>query len=187
MHEKGGKQHEMPTHHLLEHYLDAYVTAAGIGADKASPLFRTLGGRGRKQPGSARMARQDARRRSTMARCNRLSASFGSSCEFATFPFPTPMFYQDIGSAEGYAGEFIVPPPPDATPAFEHDCLGMARTASRAQGAVENRRELRRRAIDRRGRELFIPSATASGHAIARVSYILISAPLKTHASVWLP
>ena len=62
LHEKGGKQHEMPAHHLLEHYIDAYVTAAGIGADKDSPLFRTLGGRGRKQLGSLRMARQDARR-----------------------------------------------------------------------------------------------------------------------------
>ena len=62
LHEKGGEQHEMPAHHLLEHYLDAYITAAGIGADKTSPLFRTLGGRGRKQVGSLRMARQDARR-----------------------------------------------------------------------------------------------------------------------------
>ena len=62
LHEKGGKQHEMPAHHLLEHYLDAYITAAGIGADKGSPLFRTLGGRGRKQLTAARMARQDARR-----------------------------------------------------------------------------------------------------------------------------
>src|ERR1700727_2869445 len=62
LHEKGGKQHEMPAHHLLEHYLDAYVTAAGIGGDKASPLFRTLGGRGRKELTSLRMARQDARR-----------------------------------------------------------------------------------------------------------------------------
>ena len=49
LHEKGGKQHEMPCHHLLETYIDAYVTAAGIGADKTWPLFRTLGGRGRKQ------------------------------------------------------------------------------------------------------------------------------------------
>ena len=62
LHEKGGKQHEMPAHHFLEQYVDAYVTAAGIGADKASPLFRTLGGRGRKQLSEARMARQDARR-----------------------------------------------------------------------------------------------------------------------------
>ena len=27
LHEKGGKRREMPSHHLLEHYLDAYVTA----------------------------------------------------------------------------------------------------------------------------------------------------------------
>jgi integrase/recombinase XerD len=62
LHEKGGKQHEMPAHHLLESYIDAYVTAARIGADKASPMFRTLGGRGRKQLTDSRMARQDARR-----------------------------------------------------------------------------------------------------------------------------
>jgi site-specific recombinase XerD len=62
LHEKGGKQHEMPAHQLLEHYIDAYVTAAGIGTEKTSPLFRMLGGRGRKTLSEARMARQDARR-----------------------------------------------------------------------------------------------------------------------------
>jgi integrase/recombinase XerD len=62
LHEKGGKQHEMPAHHLLEGYLDAYVTAAGLAVEKASPLFRTLGGRGRKQLTGDRMTRQDARR-----------------------------------------------------------------------------------------------------------------------------
>jgi site-specific recombinase XerD len=60
--EKGGKQHEMPAHHLLETYLDEYVKAAGIGVEKATPLFRTLGGRGRKQLTTDRMTRQDARR-----------------------------------------------------------------------------------------------------------------------------
>ena len=66
LHEKGGKQHEMPAHHLLEQFLDAYLTALrqaeGGEFDKSSPLFRTLGGRGRKQLTAARMARQDARR-----------------------------------------------------------------------------------------------------------------------------
>lgn len=62
LHEKGGKQHEMPAHHLLESYIDEYVKAAGIGAEKTSPLFRTLGGRGRKQLTGERMTRQDARR-----------------------------------------------------------------------------------------------------------------------------
>ena len=40
LHEKGGKNHEMPVHHSLEAYLDAYVRAAGIGEDKKGPLFR---------------------------------------------------------------------------------------------------------------------------------------------------
>jgi len=66
LHEKGGKQHEMPAHHLLEHFLDAYLTALrqaeGGELDKGSPLFRTLGGRGRQTLTPARMARQDARR-----------------------------------------------------------------------------------------------------------------------------
>jgi site-specific recombinase XerD len=40
LHEKGGKNHEMPVHHSLEAYLDEYVRAAGIGEDKKGPLFR---------------------------------------------------------------------------------------------------------------------------------------------------
>src|SRR5271166_4402675 len=43
-------------------YLTALHQAGGGELDKASPLFRTLGGRGRKQLTDARMARQDARR-----------------------------------------------------------------------------------------------------------------------------
>jgi hypothetical protein len=39
LHEKGGKQHEMPCHHLLETYIDAYVTVAGIGAEKTGVCF----------------------------------------------------------------------------------------------------------------------------------------------------
>ena len=62
LHEKGGKQHEMPAHHLLEHYMDDYVTAAGLAGKKNVPLFRTLGGRGRKELTGDRMTRQDARR-----------------------------------------------------------------------------------------------------------------------------
>ena len=38
------------------------MKAAGIGAEKASPFFRTLGGRGRKHLTGERMTRQDARR-----------------------------------------------------------------------------------------------------------------------------
>ena len=43
LHEKGGKQHEMPCHHNLETYLDAYIAGAGIADDPKGPLFRSIG------------------------------------------------------------------------------------------------------------------------------------------------
>jgi site-specific recombinase XerD len=45
LHEKGGKEHEMPTHHNLDRYLEEYIQAAGIAEDRKSPLFRTTRGR----------------------------------------------------------------------------------------------------------------------------------------------
>ena len=62
LHEKGGKQHEMPAHHLLEHYLDAYITAAsmarrrhrrcfGPSADGHASSFLQRGWRGRMRGG----------------------------------------------------------------------------------------------------------------------------------------
>ncbi len=45
LHEKGGKEHEMPTHHNLDRYLEEYIAAAGIGEDRKGPLFRTTRGR----------------------------------------------------------------------------------------------------------------------------------------------
>jgi site-specific recombinase XerC len=45
LHEKGGKQHEMPAHHKLEQFLDEYLAAAGIREDGNTPLFRSTIGR----------------------------------------------------------------------------------------------------------------------------------------------
>jgi site-specific recombinase XerD len=45
LHEKGGKRREMPAHHTLEAYLDAYIDAAGIRDEKKTPLFRSAVGR----------------------------------------------------------------------------------------------------------------------------------------------
>jgi site-specific recombinase XerD len=39
--EKNGKVNEMPCHHKLEEYLDAYIKAAGIGDDRKEWLFRS--------------------------------------------------------------------------------------------------------------------------------------------------
>jgi site-specific recombinase XerD len=43
--EKNGKVNEMPCHHKLEAYMDAYIEAAGIEGDRKGPLFRTMIGR----------------------------------------------------------------------------------------------------------------------------------------------
>ncbi len=40
--EKGGRRHAVPSHHTLEEYLDDYVSAAGLGHETKSPLFRSL-------------------------------------------------------------------------------------------------------------------------------------------------
>ena len=45
LHEKGGKRHEMPAHHTLEAYLDAYIDAATLRDRGKTPLFRSAVGR----------------------------------------------------------------------------------------------------------------------------------------------
>ncbi len=45
LHEKGGKEHEVPCHHNLEQYLDEYFAAADIAGDPDGPLFRTAAGK----------------------------------------------------------------------------------------------------------------------------------------------
>ena len=45
LHEKGGKQHEMPCHHNLDEYLHAYINAAQLAGDSKGYLFRTALGR----------------------------------------------------------------------------------------------------------------------------------------------
>ena len=42
LHEKGGKRHEVPAHHNAQEYIDAYLEAAGIAAEKKGPLFRSV-------------------------------------------------------------------------------------------------------------------------------------------------
>jgi site-specific recombinase XerD len=42
LHEKGGKEHEMPCHHNLEAWLSAYIEGCGLTGDPKGPLFRTI-------------------------------------------------------------------------------------------------------------------------------------------------
>lgn len=45
LHEKGGKEHEMPVHHALHDLIEDYLSGAGIGSDVKAYLFRTVAGR----------------------------------------------------------------------------------------------------------------------------------------------
>jgi site-specific recombinase XerD len=45
LHEKGGKEHDVPCHHNLDHFLDEYIEAAGIADDVNGYLFRTAPGK----------------------------------------------------------------------------------------------------------------------------------------------
>ena len=43
LHEKGGKEHDVPCNHSLERLLDDYIEAAGIAGEPNGPLFRSTG------------------------------------------------------------------------------------------------------------------------------------------------
>jgi site-specific recombinase XerD len=45
LHEKGGKRHDVPAHHTLDAYLEAYVQGTGLETDPKGPLFRTAAGK----------------------------------------------------------------------------------------------------------------------------------------------
>ena len=80
LHEKGGKRHDVPAHHLAEAYLDAYLEAAAI-ADKRVPLFQTVD-RARVLTGKV-MARQDVFRM-IKRRARQAGVSTSACCH--TFP-----------------------------------------------------------------------------------------------------
>jgi len=51
LHEKGGKEHEMPVHHVLEEILNEYIVAAGL--QSGQPLFQSLNSLGTAVTGRA--------------------------------------------------------------------------------------------------------------------------------------
>jgi integrase/recombinase XerD len=49
--EKGGKEHDMPVHHLLEQILNKYIEAAGF--QSGQPLFQSVNSAGMEVTGRA--------------------------------------------------------------------------------------------------------------------------------------
>jgi integrase len=71
LHEKGGKEHTMPCHHILAEVLHAYIAASGIADDRKGWLFRTSPGHNASaltdQPMNQQAAWHMIRRRATAA------------------------------------------------------------------------------------------------------------------------
>jgi site-specific recombinase XerD len=68
LHEKGGKEHDVPCHHSLDQFLDEYIVATGIASDVDGYLFRTAAGKTRmltekplSQPDAYRMVQRRAK------------------------------------------------------------------------------------------------------------------------------
>lgn len=73
LHEKGGKYHEVPVHHKVEEFLDAYLEEGNLWDAKGTPLFRTTVATTRKLTEN-RLQRQEAwamiKRRALLAGVN---------------------------------------------------------------------------------------------------------------------
>ena len=78
--EKGGKHHALPAHHKAEAYLDAYLEAAGISAERGSPLWRSL--TRTRELGERRMSRVDVFR---MVKRRVKAAELGDAANCHTF------------------------------------------------------------------------------------------------------
>jgi site-specific recombinase XerD len=61
LHEKGGKRHEMPCHHLLDTYINEYLDAADLETDPKGYLFQSVRGRSDELTGNP-MAQPDVYR-----------------------------------------------------------------------------------------------------------------------------
>jgi integrase/recombinase XerD len=122
LHEKGGKRHEMPAHHTLEAYLDAYIDAAGLRDSGKSPLFRSAAGRTGMLTESA-MHRIDAYR---MIRRRAADAGFKLRINCHTFRATGITAYLEAGGTLENAQAMAAHESPRTTKLY--DCTGDAIT-----------------------------------------------------------
>lgn len=98
LNEKGGKHHEVPTHHLAEQYLDDYLKAAGHGDDKLAPLFLTVKGR------TGRLSESPLSRHDALRAVKRRAASAGLSAKISCHTFRATgitAYLENGGTVEG--------------------------------------------------------------------------------------
>lgn len=81
LHEKGGKFHEVPTHHNAEAYLDTYIRETGLTPDSKGPLFRTAAGK------SGHLTQNPMTRRDVLRMVKRRALAAGLSARVSCHTF----------------------------------------------------------------------------------------------------
>lgn len=113
--EKGGKHHEVPAHHKLVEYLDAYLDAAGIADDKKSPLFRSPRGQSR------RLTERPIRRENALRMVKRRGKDAGLEMEISNHTFRGTGItnYMSHGGALKYAQDMAAHADPRTTRLYD--------------------------------------------------------------------
>lgn len=101
LHEKGGKDHPLPAHHIAEAAVDAYLEAAGIAGEKNTPLFRSARGRSGELTEKP-MSRSDALR---MIKRRALAAGLPASTCNHTFRATAITNFRRNGGSRGKAAQ----------------------------------------------------------------------------------
>ena len=86
LHEKGGKEHTLPCHHVLEDYLRAYIDGCGLADDPKGPLFRTIV-RGTGHGSKAQLTRTAMRREDAYAMIRRRAVAAGIETRIGNHTF----------------------------------------------------------------------------------------------------
>lgn len=116
LHEKGGKDHDVPVHHVLEEYLDAYLDSAGIREQEKGPLFRTLSTSPGRPLSLERMAQPDAWR---MIRRRARTASIKTKIGCHTFRATGITAYLENGGTLEHAQQIAAHESPRTTKLYD--------------------------------------------------------------------
>jgi len=116
LHEKGGKEHNMPCHHALAEALRAYIDAAGLPEDRKGWLFRTSRGHGGTMLSDKPMGQPDAWR---MIRKRAAAAGIAEEIGCHTFRATGITAYLANGGALEHAQEMAAHESPRTTKLYD--------------------------------------------------------------------
>ncbi len=121
LHEKGGKEHRVPAHHLIEEYLDAYLSAAGIADQRHGPLFRTIDSR--RNLTATRLQRREAL---SMIKRRARAAGLGTSLRCHSFRATGITLYMANGGQLETAAAIAAHESPRTTKLYDRTGAGLS-------------------------------------------------------------